>query len=379
MLKKDIFSSYVLLSLLFLSVNTYSQVGIPPNPNAGTATVDGLISDWNLIVGGADWFAEMRESGKTDHPLFAHLYLKYDCESSIMYALIYKYNSIPMIIQNGEEVWIKINGSKVVSADNVPVDPTQPNFAWVNSNGTYADGWEASFSLADQTIPPDEPYNISVHVNVFSDGSQTCRNYYETLVVDCGVLPVEMTSFSVNAGENIATLDWETATEVNNYGFEVERKFNSENKNINWEKIGFVTGHGNSNSPKFYTFTDNTLNWNGEYSYRLKQIDLDGKFEYSKVINVKFNLSENTYNLNQNYPNPFNPSTRINFSIPERTHVNLIIYNIFGEEVDRPISEFKEAGVYSINYTAKNISSGIYFYSLETENYKATKKFIYLK
>lgn len=85
------------------------------------------------------------------------------------------------------------------------------------------------------------------------------------------------------------------------------------------------------------------------------------------------------YCLNQNYPNPFNPSTRINFSISDRTHVNLIIYNIFGEEVDKLISELKEVGVHSINYTATNISSGAYFYSLETENYKATKKFIYIK
>lgn len=379
MLKNDIFSSFILLLLLFVSVNIYSQVGTPPNPNAGTATVDGTITDWNLTVGGFDWFAEMREAGKLDHPLFAHLYLKYDCESNILFVLVYRDNSIPMIIEDGEEAWIKINGSKAVSANDVPTDLTQPNFAWVNSNSGYADGYEASFSLADQTIPPDDPYEISVHVNVYDGESQTCQNYYETLVIDCSVLPVEMTSFTVNSVQNFAQLNWETATEVNNYGFEVERKCQSEQLKSTWEKIGFIEGHGNSNSPKYYSFTDEEIKWSGEYSYRLKQIDIDGQFEYSDVVNVNIDLGEIGYKLEQNYPNPFNPSTTINFSIPEKSFVKLTLYNVFGEEIEILSNGVKEAGVYSIDYTAKNIASGIYFYTLETTNFKATKRIIYLK
>ena len=141
------------------------------------------------------------------------------------------------------------------------------------------------------------------------------------------LLPVELSSFSASIIGSIVKLNWKTETEVSNYGFDIERKAGSRLSEVgNFEKIGFVEGHGNSNSPKYYSFEDINLT-TGKYSYRLKQIDTDGQFEYSKVIEVDLDAPMK-YELSQNYPNPFNPITTIQFSIPQAVEVKLMIYNI---------------------------------------------------
>ncbi|RKY92343.1 MAG: hypothetical protein DRQ01_06435, partial [Ignavibacteriae bacterium] len=139
-----------------------------------------------------------------------------------------------------------------------------------------------------------------------------------------------------------------------------------------WISLGFVEGHGNSNSPKEYSFIDNIVT-GGKYSYRLKQIDNDGKFEYSKVIEIDLGAPLE-YELSQNYPNPFNPSTTIKFSIPEKGNIKLMVYNILGEEIVTLIDEVKDAGVHTINYNAAELNSGIYFYILNVNNFVAVKK-----
>lgn len=199
-------------------------------------------------------------------------------------------------------------------------------------------------------------------------------------------LPVELTSFTANVkGVNVA-LNWETATEVNNYGFEIEksefRSQDSEEKNNEWKKIGFVNGHGNSNSPKFYTFTDNSK-LSGSYSYRLKQIDFDGKFEYSPVVEISL-MKSLQFALEQNYPNPFNPTTKISFTIPSSGNdlsafTTLKIYDILGREITALVNEKKSAGHYEIDFNASNLSSGIYFYTLSSGNFIQTKKMLVIK
>jgi len=182
---------------------------------------------------------------------------------------------------------------------------------------------------------------------------------------DASPLPVELSSFS--------KLKWGTETEVSNYGFEILRS----TQNDNWQLVGFIEGHGNSNSPKEYSFIDNNVTA-GKYSYRLKQIDTDGKFEYSKIIEIEFG-SPIKYELSKNYPNPFNPATTIRYSLPESGSVKLMVFNLLGEEVEVLVNEMKEAGIHTVNFNASNLNSGLYVYKIETNEFVQSRKMILLK
>ncbi len=202
-------------------------------------------------------------------------------------------------------------------------------------------------------------------------------------------LPVELASFSASVLDNSIKLIWRTDTEVNNYGFEIERTspfpspYQGEGGEAGrgWVKLGFVQGHGNSNSPKEYSFIDGSLS-GGKYSYRLKQIDTDGNFEYSKVIEVDLG-SPGKMELSQNYPNPFNPSTTIRFSLPQSGDVKLTVYNIIGEMVVQLFNGFKEAGIHTFNFNAEStnggLNSGFYIYKLEANGLVQSRKMILLK
>jgi len=194
-------------------------------------------------------------------------------------------------------------------------------------------------------------------------------------------LPVELSSFTAKALSNgKIQLNWRTETEVSNYGFEVERlqDYNIE-KLQDWRKIGFVEGNGNSNSPKEYSFTDNNTRY-GKYDYRLKQIDTDGQFEYSETIEVDAGNIPDGFVLEQNYPNPFNPSTTIKFALAETQSAKLIIYDVLGNEVAIPFSGTAEGGkLYTVEFSGETLSSGIYFYRLETDNKVENRKMLLLK
>jgi len=187
-------------------------------------------------------------------------------------------------------------------------------------------------------------------------------------------LPVELFSFTASVQNNIVYLNWSTETEVNNYGFEIHRLTN----HTPWQVLGFVEGNGNSNSPKEYSFIDNNLNGEGIYSYRLKQIDTDGAFEYSDVAEVLVGGPTN-FSLEQNFPNPFNPATTISYSLPLKSQVELVIYNTLGESVMQLVNEEKEAGRYSVEFNATSLPSGIYFYSIQAGTFIETKKMVLMK
>ena len=193
-------------------------------------------------------------------------------------------------------------------------------------------------------------------------------------------LPVELSSFTASVKKNIVSLQWQTQTEVNNYGFEVERRGQEtevRSQKSEWVKIGFVTGNGNSNSPKNYSFTDKNLTGGSEFTYRLKQVDNDGIYSYS--IEVQVEVVPARYELYQNYPNPFNPLTNIKFSLPEAAKVKIEVFNIIGEKVITLIEQNMEAGFHSITFNAENLSSGTYIYRLQTENFTQIKKMLLLK
>lgn len=196
-----------------------------------------------------------------------------------------------------------------------------------------------------------------------------------------GALPVELVSFYANVSNNKVELNWQTATEVNNYGFEIERALfqKTGTKPIPdvWNKIGFIEGHGNSNSPKEYSFTDNTAT-SGRYTYRLKQIDTDGKYEYSGEVEVDLG-APNEFNLEQNYPNPFNPETVISYQIPISSNVSLKVFDMLGREVATLVDEVKETGSYNVSFNGKALTSGAYFYKFQSGNYIKINKMILMK
>ncbi len=200
-----------------------------------------------------------------------------------------------------------------------------------------------------------------------------------------GPLPVELISFTAELEGKKVNLNWETATEVNNYGFAVERSAvggqlsaeSGKRKADSWQRIGFVQGHGNSNSPKEYSFVDEPSGGK-EFSYRLRQIDFDGAYEFSHTVKVSF-TDELNFNLVQNFPNPFNPETVIKFELPKASFVKLRVYNTLGEEVGNLLNEKKDAGIYSVDFNAKHLPSGVYLYRLETNGYTQTKKMLLVK
>jgi len=191
-------------------------------------------------------------------------------------------------------------------------------------------------------------------------------------------LPVELTSFKANITDANVNLKWNTATEVNNYGFEIQRSAVSDKQSAeSWNKIGFVRGNGNSNSPKSYSFVDENVS-SGKYYYRLKQTDIDGKFTFSKVVEADIS-SPDVYSLDQNYPNPFNPVTTIKYEIPKAGKVKIVIFDMLGRVVQTLVNEFKEAGRYNVQFDAGKLASGTYLYKIQAGKFAEVKKMILLK
>jgi hypothetical protein len=186
--------------------------------------------------------------------------------------------------------------------------------------------------------------------------------------------PVELSSFTVTVKNYIVKLNWRTETEVNNYGFEIERKSTDE---TDWKLITFVEGYGNSNSPKQYSYADSNPIGGSKFHYRLKQIDNDGQFEYSNILEIE--LKPVQYALYQNYPNPFNPSTKIKYSVAKLGLVTIGIYNSIGEQVVLLMNENKSPGNFEVEFDGTNLPSGVYFYKLETDKFIDVKKMILLK
>jgi hypothetical protein len=215
------------------------------------------------------------------------------------------------------------------------------------------------------------------------DGRLLARNGAVT-VGGTSVLPVELVSFTATVHHMNAELYWSTATEINNYGFAVERKtMNNEQLTTNdWNKVGFVRGAGSSNSPRDYSYTDNNL-FPGRYAYRMKQIDNDGTFSYHGSVEVEIGLAPEEFVLFQNYPNPFNPSTRIQYSLEKASQVSLKVYNILGVEVATLVNGRQEAGSYTVPFNINDgtpgLSSGVYISRLEAGSFVSTRKLILMK
>ncbi|MFH0736140.1 MAG: T9SS type A sorting domain-containing protein [bacterium] len=197
-------------------------------------------------------------------------------------------------------------------------------------------------------------------VNISADGILT-------------MLPVELTSFTASSSNDMVNLSWSTATEINAYLFEVQRS----SDNNNWVTVGDVDAAGNSNSVKNYEYTDVSV-VSGKYYYRLKQIDNDGAYEFSDVVEVEVGIPT-TYSISQNYPNPFNPTTKINYTLPISGKVSISIFSITGELVQTLVNEQLEAGNYTVDFDGSHLASGTYFYRISANDFVQTKKMMLIK
>ncbi|MBK6914244.1 MAG: T9SS type A sorting domain-containing protein [Ignavibacteriales bacterium] len=254
--------------------------------------------------------------------------------STPTYTLVYNYNGHPGITSE--------NGLNLLYRDNLADD------TWADLTATLDQG-----------------------ANTLTKSGLTGTEF--TLASSNAPLPVELSLFSGRIiGGNII-LNWETATEVRNYGFDVEKSIDGKN----FSKFGFVQGNGNSNSTKYYSFEDNSPETGINY-YRLKQIDTDGSFEYSKIISVNLNIPIE-FSLSQNYPNPFNPTTTIDFTLPSNTFVSLKVYDLLGKQTALLITEQKEAGSYSLQFDGTNLANGNYIYVINAGGKVITKKMTLLK
>ncbi len=278
------------------------------------------------------------------------------------------------LVFNGDDAIVLKSGSTIKNViGQVGFDPGSE---WGTGLCSTADNTlRMKFDAAPDTNPNDT-YEPSEQFNGYG------KNDFSDLGNYGGTNPVELSSFTVNVKGNKVELNWATATEVNNYGFEILRSVAGV-QHSEWETIGFVEGHGSSNSPKYYSYVDNPID-KGRYSYTLKQIDLDGEFKYSDVVSVDLG-SFTKFALKQNYPNPFskgsggNPTTEISFDVPKESNVKLSVYNSLGQKVADLVNEKLSSGTHRVKFDGSNLTSGIYFYKMESGGFTDIKKMILMK
>jgi hypothetical protein len=317
--------------------HSWSFLGHSPNeyPLSFYCTALSLCSNGNILMGGRSF-----EGGAEG------LYLSTDSCSTWVRAST-------MIPQTGLSIE---SGGMLVGTDSLGV------FLFSDNGDSLGPFNEGLTNLNIQSLAIDNNYNVYIG----KDNGVWRRPLSE-------IVPVELNSFTATATGKEVTLSWSTATELNNQGFEVQRKFSSND----FLTIGSVKGHGTTTSPNNYTYIDK-LTDAGKYFYRLKQIDFGGKYEYSQTVEINWSPFT-TYKLEQNYPNPFNPTTTIGFGIPEKGNVRLSVLNILGEEIKVLLNEEKESGYHSVGFDASDLPSGVYFYQIRTGSFVQTKQMLLLK
>ena len=276
---------------------------------------------------------------------------------------------------NGGTTWTPI--SLPITVDINSVDFMNADTGYVSGNSTTVvcrtTNGGANWTFQNLHLP-----TLSKVVVLPNDIAYAFGTYGSILRYDPhGFVPVELISFTSSVSGNTVLLKWSTATELNNQGFDIERASFATTPGQGWEKIGFISGSGTTTETRSYSFKDADLEA-GIYYYRLKQIDYDGTFEYSDVIEVEVSVPFD-YALEQNYPNPFNPSTTIRYSVPENSLVNIKVYNLIGQEVTELINENKTAGQYEINFESNGLASGIYLVKMQAGDFTSTIKMTLLK
>jgi len=248
-----------------------------------------------------------------------------------------------------------------------------------NGGAAFA-GDSASYRSMIRVMPPgDGRMPTQWTTSTTSHGWDPGATEYGTPGAD-NTLPVELSAFSATVSSGQIVLHWTTATESQNFGFDIERR--AESPKNHWQKIGFVKGQGTSSDPHLYEFVDSDAGI-GQYYYRLKQIDLSGAVTYSKEIGVTYKAPK-TFGLKQNYPNPFNPETTIPYAVPEKSHVEISVYNLLGQKVATLFDGVRKPGLYKAiwngrDQNGRDVGGGMYFIQMRAKNFHQNKKIVLLR
>jgi photosystem II stability/assembly factor-like uncharacterized protein len=248
-----------------------------------------------------------------------------------------------------EDIYVSGNGGVFKSTDG--------GATFINHNLTYS---------SNEMLTYD--YKVMVCVSGTTNGGVW-------VYTDSSLIPVELSGFTATSENGKVELNWTTATELNNSGFEIERT--SAMPGQVWDKIGFVPGFGTTTEKHFYSFIDDGLN-NGTYLYRLKQIDFDGSYKYSNIFEAEVNQPF-IFSVEQNFPNPFNPTTNIKYAIGSRQFISLKVFDVLGNGIATLVDEEKPAGNYEVKFDGVNLPSGIYFYKVQAGTFTQIKKMTLIK
>ena len=292
-----------------------------------------------------------------------------------------------IVLNDGGNVYIT-GGSRGTAGDD--------DFATIKYNSAGDEQWIIRYSSQGNDvfdIASAIAINETNNVYVTGRSSQTGGQLITTIKYTEVPVPVELVSFTANVNAGVVTLNWITASEINNLGFEIQRLQEHKITGLkNWEVVGFVDGNGTTTGTSAYSFNDEAEP--GKYFYRLKQIDFDGTFEYSNEIEVEVRIP-GSFVLYQNYPNPFNPGTVISYRLQLSGNVTLKVYDVLGNEIATLINEHKSPGTYKTEFNSsshsglsgiRQLPGGLYFYTLTVrpelgtgQGFSETKKMILLK
>jgi hypothetical protein len=303
----------------------------------------------------------------------------------------FTYNSA--VANGGTLTFSYIPGSSTLTAF-VPAatqsvsDGSTPNFISATTNGSQLVSTTAliigrfrvtntvPFALVPMNIAWDFAGLYITQININNANITLQSNFSSTL--GNVPLPVELVSFTGKSTDSEVLLKWKTASETNNYGFDIERRA----ENADWQKIDFLPGSGTANAPREYSYTDKNALM-GNMQYRLKQIDAAGTSTYSDVVEVAV-AAPAIYQLLQNSPNPFNPSTSIRYRLPQAEFVSIGVYDLLGREVTSLVNDYKQPGAYIAEWNGRDsrgamVSSGVYIYRLTAGKFIETKKMNLMK
>lgn len=280
----------------------------------------------------------------------------------------------------GNEVQLPANAAAGAGTYNFTIEVQVRNDG-INVIGYSLAKADNSYSIKGFTADTHNPRltdkfnSIAFALNNWSGSTTTAMRVEDVFVSQSTTftVPVELTAFSATLSNLDVTLNWSTATEVNNYGFEVQRRV----VDGEFATVAFIKGHGTTSEVNNYSFVDRNLD-EGMYFYRLKQMDFNGQYKYSNIIEVEVGQIYK-FTLDQNYPNPFNPATTISYILPEKTNAKLILLNSIGEQIATLVNEVQDKGLHKVTLDGTGLSSGVYFYKLIANDLVSVKKLILMK